>query len=316
MKKCLPGLVCLFVSICSFGQTLESDRLALVAIYNATSTGINDVYGVPNSNDITGWNVPGSPGDSPCGWTGVTCEGGRVTRLDLFEFQVHGPLAPEVGNLTELKYLNIRQAGIEFHPMTGVIPTTLANLQKLEYLEMRGNAFSGTNMDVIGSLTKLTHLAFDTPPSWTIPSSFQNLVNLEHLYFGIRGGLPWPEMGSVGSIPAYFGNFTKLKTLSMPWAGTSGGIPASLGNLTDLEVLDLHHNNLTGQIPASFNNLTKLTLLDLSENQLTGPIPSLLSIPASADVRINNNALDNGHHWQTGFDPISQTRIIHGKSWK
>lgn len=292
MKRCLLWLVCLFISIHSFGQSLETDRLALVAIYNATSTGTNADYGGPNFNDITGWNLLSSPGDSPCGWTGVTCEGGRVTRLDLSLFQVHGPLAPEVGNLSELKYLNIMQGGAEFYPMTGQIPATLGNLQNLEYLEMRGNVFAAANMEVIGSLTKLTHLAFDTPRSWTIPNSYQNLVNLEYLYFDVRGGWSWPELGSVGSIPAYFGNFTKLKTLAMPWAGASGQIPASLGNLTNLEVLDLRHNKLTGQIPASFNNLTKLTLLDLSENRLNSPIPNILGIPVSANVKINDNAFN------------------------
>lgn len=275
MKRCLLGLVCLFVSIHSFGQTLEIDRLALVAIYNATSTGINDVYGEPNFNDITGWNIPGAPGDSPCGWTGVTCEGGRVTRLDLSMFQVHGPLAPEVGNLSELKYLNIEQGGAEFYPMTGEIPLTLGNLQKLEYLEMRGNVFTGTNMHVVGSLTKLTHLAFDTPPSWTIPSSFQNLINLEHLYFGIAGGWAWATMGSVGNIPSYFGSYTKLKTLSMPWAGASGPIPASLNNLTNLTLLDLSNNNLTGPLP-DLTGISSTATVDISYNRfnLAGMIPN------------------------------------------
>jgi hypothetical protein len=291
MKRCLPGLLCLIISIQSFGQTLESDRLALVAIYNATSTGTNDVYGGPNFNDITGWNVPGAPGDSPCGWTGVTCEGGRVTRLDLSGFQVHGPLASEVGNLSELKYLNIMQGGSELFPMTGVIPATLGNLQNLEYLDISGNVFGGTNMDVIGSLTKLTYLALNTPASWTIPNSFQNLVNLEHLYFGIRGNEAWPGMRSVGAIPSFFANYTKLKTLEMPWAGVES-LPSELGSLTNLEVLDLNNNKLTGTIPAAFNNLTKLTKLDLSNNQLVSPIPNILGIPVSANVKINNNAFN------------------------
>ncbi len=275
MKRCLLGLLCLFISIQSFGQTLESDRLALVAIYNATSTGINEIYGEPNFNDITDWNIPGAPGDSPCGWTGVTCEGGRVTRLDLSMFQVNGPLAPEVGNLSELKYLNIQQGGAEFYPMTGNIPATLGNLQKLEHLEMRGNVFTGTNMEVIGSLTKLTHLAFDTPPSWTIPNSFQNLINLEHLYFGIAGGWAWSTMGSIGNIPSFFGSYTKLKTLSMPWAGASGPIPASLNNLTNLTVLDLSNNNLTGPMP-DLTGIPSTAAVDISDNKfnLAGMIPN------------------------------------------
>jgi hypothetical protein len=282
MKRCLLGLVCLFISIHSFGQSLETDRQALMAIYYATE-------GVVSSheyfNDITGWNV----GDNPCGWTGVTCEGGRVTGLDLSMFQVHGPIAPEIGNLTALKYLNLQGGGLEFLPWLGEIPVELGSLTNLEYLNLSGNDFTGTNMHVIGSLTKLNFLAFDTPTSWVIPASFQNLVNLEHLYFGVRGGLAWPEMGSVGGIPAYFGNFVKLKTLSMPWAGLTEQLPSSLGNLLNLEVLDLHHNNLQSLLPASFNKLTNLKTLDLSENAMFGPIPSLAGIPVSATVSIQNN---------------------------
>lgn len=286
MRKLL--LLILLVSSHAFAQSLETDRQALVAIYNATMTGTSP-YGVGNFNDITGWNVPGSSGDSPCGWSGVTCEGGRVTRLDLSAFQVHGPLAAEVGNLSELKYLNLMMGGLESYPMYGELPLTMANLQNLEYLELRGNDFSGTNLHVLGGLTKLTYFAIDTPVDWTIPGSFQNLTNLEHFLLNVRGGMAWPELGSVGPIPSFFGNFTKLKTLYMPWAGLTGPLPSFLGNLVNLEVLNLRHNSLQSTIPASFSNLAKLTTLNLAENHLYGPIPSLAGIPASAVVSINNN---------------------------
>lgn len=288
MKRCLLGLVCLLFSIHLFGQTLENDRQALVAIYTATSTGINEFYGTPNFNDITGWNIPGSPGDSPCGWTGVTCDGGRVTGLDLSMFQVNGPLAPEIGNLSALKSLDLLSGGPESLPWVGEIPIELGNLTNLEYLDLRGNVFKTTNLHVIGSLTKLSFLGIDTPTTGGIPASFQNLSDLEHLYFEIQGGPGWQQMGSIGSIPSYFGNYSMLKTLSMPWAGITS-IPSEIGNLTNLEVLNLNHNLLTGTIPASFNNLTKLTKLDLSENQLAGASSGILGIPVTADVRINNN---------------------------
>jgi len=286
MRKLL--LLILLVSSHSFAQSLETDRQALVAIYIATMTGTSP-YDVGNFNDITGWNVPGSPGDSPCGWSGVTCTGGRVTRLDLSSFQVHGPLAPEVGNLSELKYLNLMMEGLEAYPMYGELPLTMANLQNLEYIELRGNGFGGTNLHVLGGLTKLTYFAIDTPADWTIPSSFQNLTNLEHFLLDVSGGMAWPAQGSVGAIPAFFGNFTKLKTLYMPWAGLTGPLPSFLGNLVNLEVLNLMHNNLQSTIPASFSNLTKLTTLNLSQNNLYWPLPSLAGIPVAAVVSIQEN---------------------------
>src|SRR5688572_13720757 len=131
MKNCLLAFLFLF-SFKVFGQTLETDRLALVAIYNATA--YNPITQRDYFNDISGWAVGGAPGDSPCGWTGVTCEGGRVTRLDMSMFQVHGPIAPEIGNLTALKYLDLRGGGAEFYPWIGEVPDELGNLSALEYL--------------------------------------------------------------------------------------------------------------------------------------------------------------------------------------
>lgn len=283
MKRCLLGLVCLFVSIHSFGQTLESDRLALVAFYQAT--GGNNWY------DNTGWVVPGNPGDNPCGWFGVTCEGGRVTKLIIEDSDIMVPIPAVVGNLSALKHLDLSGPGGEFFSFQGDLPVELGNLSNLEYLDLSGNQLTGVNVSVISNLTKLKHLSLTPYWNWPALPSFANLVNLEYLRLAVEDAAMQGE-GSVGAIPAYIGNFTKLKTLIMRHGGVTGTIPSSLGNLTDLEVLDLSQNQLTGTIPASFNNLTKLTKLDLSNNNLYGPIPNILGIPSSANVRINNNAFN------------------------
>ncbi|MDR6803579.1 hypothetical protein J2Y45_000849 [Dyadobacter sp. BE34] len=281
MKRCLLGLVCLFVSIYSFGQTLESDRLALVAFYQAT--GGNNWY------DNTGWVVPGSPGDNPCGWYGVTCEGGRVTKLIIEENDIVAPIPAVVGSLSALKHLDLSGAGGEFSYFYGDLPVELGNLTNLEYLDLSGNQLTGVNVSVINNLTNLKHLSLSPYMNWPALPSLANLVNLEYLRLAVEDAAMQGE-GSVGAIPAYIGNFTKLKTLIMRHGGVTGTIPSTLGGLTDLEILDLSENKLTGAIPASFNNLTKLTKLDLSHNDLNGPVPNILGIPVAADVRINNNA--------------------------
>ncbi|MGG7662742.1 leucine-rich repeat domain-containing protein [Dyadobacter sp. BHUBP1] len=281
MKGCLLGLVCLFASVYSFGQTLESDRLALVAFYQAT--------GGNNWHDNTGWTVPGSPGDNPCGWRGVTCENERVTSLILEEEDIVAPIPAAVGNLTALKHLDLSGPGGEILYFYGDLPVELGNLTNLEYLDLSGNQLTGVNVSVINNLTKLKHLSLTPYPNWPVLPSLANLINLEYLRLAVEDAAMQAE-GSVGAIPAYIGNFTRLKTLIMRHGGVTGTIPSSLGGLTDLEVLDLSENQLTGAIPASFNNLTKLTKLDLSNNNLNGPVPNILGIPIEADVRINNNA--------------------------
>ena len=281
MKKCLLGLFCLFISIHSIGQTLESDRLALVAFYQAT--------GGANWFNKTGWVVPGNPGDNPCGWFGVTCEGGRVTGLNLEQNDASGEIPAAIGGLTALKHLDLSGAGEEFPQLFGNIPVELGNLTNLEFLDLSENVMTGPNIQVIGNLTNLKHLSLT--PYWTVPANFANLTNLEYLRLAAND-YPMGVNTAMGAIPSFFGTFSKLKTLIISNAGAAGTIPSSLGNLTDLEVLDLSKNKLIGTIPASFNNLTKLTLLDLSENELNGPIPNILGIPIAANVKINNNAFN------------------------
>ena len=84
----------------SSGQTtaeptsLETDREALVALYNAT--------GGPNWRRNNNWlsDVPISE------WEGVTTDGnGRVTELDLHLNQLRGEIPPELGNLANLTKL-------------------------------------------------------------------------------------------------------------------------------------------------------------------------------------------------------------------
>ncbi|MEO6685759.1 MAG: hypothetical protein ABIN24_07335, partial [Dyadobacter sp.] len=224
-------LVLLFSVTISVGQTLESDRLALIDLYNATG----GTYWYNNLN----WSVSGNPGDSPCGWGGVTCneEGTRVVKLLLPENDMLGSIPPSIGNLTALTHLDLSGAGREFVNLTGSIPAEIGNLTNLEYLDLSGNAFTGNNVAVIGNLIKLKHLALT--PDWEIPVEFGYLVNLEYLYLSVQDASGLSQKGKAGLIPASFGNFTKLKTLDMHTAGLTGTIPASYSNLINLEFLDL-----------------------------------------------------------------------------
>lgn len=277
MKGCLLGLFCLFISIHSFAQTLEDDRLALVAFYQAS--------GGDNWYDKTGWVVPGNVGDNPCGWFGVTCEGGRVTSLILEQNDASGEIPAAVGGLTALKHLDLSGAGDEFFHYRGNLPAELGNLTNLEYLDISENMILGPNIQVIGNLTKLKHLSIT--PYWSVPASFANLTNLEYLWMAAND-YPFPTATNLGAIPAFIGTFTKLKTLILRNANATGPIPSSFSSLANLEVLDLSNNALVGTIPGA-TNFTKLTKMDLSNNELESMIPDLSAIPVSANVNIANN---------------------------
>lgn len=291
-----------------FAQTLENDRLALIDLYYAA--------GGSGWYISTGWNVPGSPGDNPCGWYGVTCENGRVTEVEFPSLEIIAPMPSSIGNLTALKSLVLEGSGPEFGHLEGIIPAVFTNLINLEKLNLSGNVL--LNIEIISSLTKLKYLSI-TPPRGAFPVQLSNLINLEHLYltnYDVFGPRDW------GSIPTFFGNFSQLKTLSIedlnitgpipvelgklanletllirPVSHYSNGgssflIPVSLGNLTKLKSLTISNGVIFGAIPADLGNLSNLEILDLSNNKLTGPIPaSIGQLTNIQTLNLSNNLL-------------------------
>lgn len=284
----LPILLLSFFT--SRGQgSLESDRLALIALYNSTNG--------PAWFQKAGWDPAGSPGDSPCGWYGVTCEGGRVTGLNLLQSGLDGSIPPAIGNLDQLKTLILgwtvlTDARLAYNPPYLPIPTEIGNLSNLEHLDLSGD--NGINYDIYGGL----------PLPGPLPESLGNLTKLTYLNLScmLRDMKFHGELN--GPIPGSLGNLVNLKYLNLSSQQFSGTIPSELGNLTKLAVLNLGGaNQFTGGIPASFNNLTSLESLGLGyynnpccgtplHGGLTGPVPDLSGIPASASVSIPNNSFN------------------------
>ena len=91
---------------------VSADRAALVALYNAT--------GGENWTRKTNWSSSVPVGE----WSGVTTDGdGRVTRLNLSDKNLTGPLPPELGTLTNLTGLYLNH-----NNLTGPIPPELGTL--------------------------------------------------------------------------------------------------------------------------------------------------------------------------------------------
>ncbi|MBO9615553.1 MAG: T9SS type A sorting domain-containing protein [Dyadobacter sp.] len=322
MRKFL--LLILLITFKSFGQTLETDRLALVALYNG--------FAGNSYPELANWNVPGNPGDNPCGWYGVTCEGGRVTKLVLKELLLDGQLAPEVGNLTALKTLDISKSGTWMGNVTGDLPVQLGNLINLEYLYIADQVFNSTSLGVIGSLTNLKGLSL--LPTGEIPANFANLVNLETLYLGSgdpMGGMAdfsfpshlstLPKLRELylqgwvkGELPAVIGNFSNLEVLSLNTNGFPNVTPLQIGNLTklkrlyisryqglgdfsflsnllNLEELELHDSYFSATLPADIGNLTKLRKIIVRSADFHGPIPSSISsLPDLTELDLRYNS--------------------------
>lgn len=289
MKHILLAILLLSFFTSSGQGSLESDRLALIALYNSTNG--------PAWFENADWNPAGNPGDSPCGWYGVTCEGGRVTGLNLLQSGLDGSIPPAIGNLDQLKTLILgwtvfTDARTAYNPPYLPIPTEIGNLTNLEHLDLSGD--NGINYDIYGGL----------PLHGPLPESLGNLTKLTYLNLScMRRDMKFHgELN--GPIPSSLGNLVNLKYLNLGSQQFSGTIPSELGNLTQLEFLNLGGaNQFTGGIPASFNNLTNLKSLGLGyynnlccglplHGGLTGPIPNLTGIPATAYVNIDGNSFN------------------------
>ncbi|MGG7662744.1 T9SS type A sorting domain-containing protein [Dyadobacter sp. BHUBP1] len=273
MRKLL--LVLLLVSFRSFGQTLENDRLSLVALYNG--------FAGANYPELSDWVIPGNTGDSPCGWYGVTCEGGRVTKLVLKELLLEGQLVSEVGNLTALTTLDLSKTGMWMGNLTGNLPVELGNLTNLEYLYIADQAFGSTSLAVIGNLTKLKGLSLT--PTGEIPANFTNLVNLETLYLG--SGDPMGGFSDF-SFPSFLSVLPKLKELYLQgWV--KGEFPAAIGSFSNLEVLELNTNGFPNAIPQQLGNLSKLKRLYISRYEGLGDFTFLSNLLNLEELELHDS---------------------------
>ena len=258
---------------------IDLDRVALVALYNATDgpnwvdntnwltdAPLGDWYGVSTNGagrvvriDLTGpWDTDGPNWvdntnwltDAPLGeWYGVSTNGaGRVVRIDLT-----GP------------WDNEAQRSIP-HGLRGELPAELANLTELTSLRLMNNDLSGAIPPELGNLAKLRELRLDQNElAGVIPPELGGLSNLEWLSLG------WNALS--GAIPPELGNLAKLRELRLDQSELAGAIPPELGGLSNLEWLSIGSNALSGAVPPELGNLAKLEVLSLGSNALAGAIP-------------------------------------------
>ncbi|TVU25301.1 hypothetical protein EJB05_27793, partial [Eragrostis curvula] len=155
---------------------------------------------------------------NPCTWVYVTCDNeSHVTRLDLRNVGMSGPLIPELGDLEKLQFMELFGNGLN-----GSIPTTLGRLSNLINLDLQDNLLSGTIPTSLGAINTLKNIRLHG----------NNLT---------------------GSIPSSLGNLTNLVNLELQKNLLSGPIPASLGNIKTLR--HLNGNMLTGMVPQEILSL-------------------------------------------------------------
>jgi uncharacterized repeat protein (TIGR01451 family) len=252
-------------SLCAAQSEIpEAECNTLVALYDSTDG--------PNWSDsaTNNWNKT----NTPCSWTGVTCNGGRVTEIIRQSQNLNGNL-PDLSALTQLQVLNLYN-----NQLSGTLPD-LSALTQLQKLSFSSNQLSGSLPD-LSALTQLQSLyLYNNQLSGTIPSELGNLANLTLLSLGVN------QLS--GTIPSELNNLVNLTGLYLSDNQLSGSIP-ELSALTQLTVLHLFNNQLSGSIP-ELSALTQLYNLGLSSNQLSGTIPDLSSLTALTITDLGYNQL-------------------------
>ena len=278
--------------------SVESDRAALLALYNATDGA--------NWADSTGWLS-----NTPMGqWYGVTTnDSGRVTELVLGENSLAGNIPTELGELTELKVLDLgnRFGSCRKPPgttlwvctpssatpnrLTGAIPADLERLVNLEQLNLSYNTLSGTIPTWLGNLSKLEVLELSASHlTGTIPGELAHLTNLKDLE------LSFNNLNENMTVPPWLAGMTNLQEIRLAGLSLTGTVPEWLADLPNLRILSLINNRLTGEIPSQLSQLN-LSTLNLGFNRLTGSIP-----PELGSIR-NLNRLHLSRNQLTGSIP-------------
>ncbi|XP_047306372.1 phytosulfokine receptor 1 [Impatiens glandulifera] len=266
-------------------------------------TDFNSLRGFLNelSTGVAGWDAVNC-----CNWTGVTCDSssGRVIKLELTKQNLMGSLSDSLGNLDQLRTLNLSRNFIH-----GQIPSSLFIMSNLVVMDLSDNDFSGSIPTII-SLPALEIIdVSDNKIIGSIPVGFctrgtkiQSInLSLNYLIGGIPAGigncteLMYLSLGYNlldGGLPDELFRLTNLTWLTFPENRISGKLGNEIGNLSNLVRLDLSSNLFSGVIPDAFYGMKKLHYFSAQSNQLTGLIPfSLSNSPSLGSLVLRNNSL-------------------------
>lgn len=257
---------------------------ALVDLYNATEGA--------NWTTKTNW----LDDNTVCDWFGVQCEdlgdGDTVVSLNLFENDLDGTLPASLADLTDLKFLNMRENQIDpplpnlgalselisidfsHNPLSGPFPSWInaTNFPNLSQLDFNNSLINGAFPDLTGLPLTYLNLGYNffTSNVASIPAAIYNNPTLENVAL--------QRVGFSGELPTFAS--PNLTQLSLDYNFLTGTIPTSYNGTTypNMEIFTVYANSLEGDVPSEIATMTTLTYLNLGANKFTSLPTSLTNL--------------------------------------
>ncbi|XP_040376567.1 probable inactive leucine-rich repeat receptor kinase XIAO [Oryza brachyantha] len=184
-----------------------------------------------------------------------------------------GGIPPQVASLGALKRMELQHNGL-----TGSLPL-MGTMRSLAYLDLSGNALSGSLLDAPGRL----------------PSSLVSVVARNNSFAGPL------QAAALAALPA-------MRVLDLTGNAVTGAVPGAAfahpslqqlrlgsnqlgtveeapdgGASSQLVELDLGGNRLTGRLPGCVAAMPRLAVVGLDRNRFTGGVPNQYAARATAD---------------------------------
>ncbi|KAL5568006.1 hypothetical protein UlMin_024581 [Ulmus minor] len=226
------------------------------------------------SNRLADWS-----GQDCCQWEGVRCneKTRHVVNLDL-----RATLVYEYGG-----YWYPGEGYSLFNESTELsspeLNSCLLELKHLEYLDLSGNNFSGSQIpNFLGYMKHLRYLNL----SWAsfggiIPHQLGNLSSLQILDLGHQGWIPGDGISLFDNLN-WVSSLSSLQNLDLSIVDLSNAtnwmqVLSKIPSLLQIRLAGCHINSI--HLSPGYNNFTflsRIQVLDLSQNKLSGPIPNIL----------------------------------------
>lgn len=245
------------------------------------------------------------PNKNPCDFIFVSCQGSRVSAINLTSQHLHADFASVASYLLSLETL--QRLSLKSTNLTGNLLSDAGSRcgKLLIELDLAGNGLSGdvSRISSFSSCSSLKSLNLSGNglefsgdgvglSSGGKPPCLQ-VLDLSFNTISGSGVLPWIFSGGcsdlqhldlagnrlAGEIPAFGGGGKGLVHLNLSWNRLSGEIPPrfvadACGPGASILQLDLSFNNLSGTLPPDFSSCSSLESLNVSNNHLSGEFPA------------------------------------------